>query len=185
MRTIAAGQSIATRVVSGTLESLPFCAGVADIVWISAALHHTPDITSALREIARVLRPRGRLFIRGYFPDRSRVPWLELFPGRQRAMARFPTVARMRALLPAAGLALVDIVDVEEGGEVLPADAAFWIAAMRDADSLLTSLSDEDIRKGISALRALPENPFPPVKLTLITAERLTSPYITKVSTYD
>src|SRR5690349_12015322 len=74
MRTIASGQSIATRVVSGTFESLPFCAGVADIVWISAALHHTPDITSALREIARVLRPRGRLFIRGYFPDRSRVP---------------------------------------------------------------------------------------------------------------
>jgi hypothetical protein len=56
---------------------------------------------------------------------------------------------------------------------------------MRDADSLLTSLSDEEIRKGISALRALPENPFPPVKLTLITAERLTSPYITKASTDD
>lgn len=173
MRAIASERSIATRVVFGTLESLPFGPGAADIVWISAALHHTRDIGSALHEIARVLRHRGRVFFRGYFPDRSHVPWLEHFPGRERAMARFPTATALRKLLPNAGLALIDVVDVEEGGELLPAHAASWIAAMRSADSLLTAFTDDEIHAGVSALLALPREPLPPVRLTLITAERL------------
>jgi SAM-dependent methyltransferase len=41
--------------------SLPFPGNTFDLVFSHGVLHHIPDITSAQREIARVLKPGGRL----------------------------------------------------------------------------------------------------------------------------
>ena len=48
------------RVLVADAESLPFPDGSFDLVYSWGVLHHTPDITKALDEIYRVLRPGGQ-----------------------------------------------------------------------------------------------------------------------------
>jgi SAM-dependent methyltransferase len=50
-------------VVVGDAEDLPFGDASFDLVSSNGVLHHTPDMLAALREIARVLRPGGRLVL--------------------------------------------------------------------------------------------------------------------------
>ena len=40
-------------------EHLPFAAETFDVVYSNGVLHHTPDTAGAIREVHRVLRPRG------------------------------------------------------------------------------------------------------------------------------
>lgn len=47
----------------GTLENLPLKNGEADLAVAILMLHHLPDVTAALREIHRALRPGGRVLI--------------------------------------------------------------------------------------------------------------------------
>jgi SAM-dependent methyltransferase len=46
-------------VVAGDLERLPFAAGTFDKAYCLSAIHHIPDIPSALAELSRVLTPAG------------------------------------------------------------------------------------------------------------------------------
>jgi demethylmenaquinone methyltransferase/2-methoxy-6-polyprenyl-1,4-benzoquinol methylase len=48
-------------VVIGRAEDMPFPDAAFDAVVVSDAFHHFPDQDGAVREIARVLRPEGRL----------------------------------------------------------------------------------------------------------------------------
>ena len=59
------------------LQDLPFDDGSFDAVWMSSVLHHVEQPARAIRELARVLRPGGRLAVLdgdngGSFPF---VPW--------------------------------------------------------------------------------------------------------------
>jgi demethylmenaquinone methyltransferase/2-methoxy-6-polyprenyl-1,4-benzoquinol methylase len=54
--------------VHGTATSLPFAANSFDAVTISFGLRNVDDRALALREMARVLRPGGRLFVLEFFP---------------------------------------------------------------------------------------------------------------------
>ena len=49
--------------VEGDAEALPFADGSFDRVFSNGVLHHTPDMSAALREIHRVLKPSGRVVI--------------------------------------------------------------------------------------------------------------------------
>lgn len=63
--------------VLGDMAHLPFANGAFDLVFGNCALHHTSDLDATFREMARVLRPGGRIMVvnesvRGWF--RNRVP---------------------------------------------------------------------------------------------------------------
>ena len=45
------------RVLDGDASALPLPDGSADGAWLSAVIHHIPDLGAAAREIRRVLRP--------------------------------------------------------------------------------------------------------------------------------
>jgi SAM-dependent methyltransferase len=47
----------------GEIDALPLPAASADAVFLSLVLHHVPEIATALREAARVLRPGGRVVV--------------------------------------------------------------------------------------------------------------------------
>jgi ArsR family transcriptional regulator len=52
----------------GELEALPIDAGALDAAMMSLVLHYAPDPAVALREVARVLRPGGRLLVVDMLP---------------------------------------------------------------------------------------------------------------------
>jgi ubiquinone/menaquinone biosynthesis C-methylase UbiE len=56
------------RVLHVSVESMPFPAGHFDVVIVNEVLEHIQDQDAALREIHRVLRPRGKLLL--FCPNR-------------------------------------------------------------------------------------------------------------------
>jgi ubiquinone/menaquinone biosynthesis C-methylase UbiE len=55
-------------VEQGELESLPIDNGKLDVAMLSLVLHHAPDPSRALAEVARVLRPGGRVLVVDMLP---------------------------------------------------------------------------------------------------------------------
>ncbi|OGD32175.1 hypothetical protein A2V94_08175 [Candidatus Atribacteria bacterium RBG_16_35_8] len=49
--------------VRGNMNELPFRDKIFDVVFITAALHHSSDISITLKEVYRVLKPMGRLIL--------------------------------------------------------------------------------------------------------------------------
>jgi ubiquinone/menaquinone biosynthesis C-methylase UbiE len=62
----------------GDAESLPYEDGFFDTVYLVSVLGEIPDPEAALRELRRVLKPRGRLVVGEIFvdPDFPRIGWL-------------------------------------------------------------------------------------------------------------
>lgn len=71
-RRLCERKGIAGRVahVAADAATLPFADGIFAAVMVHAALHHVPEPTAALREMARCLRPGG-LIVVGHEPNRS------------------------------------------------------------------------------------------------------------------
>ena len=79
----------------GDLTALPLPDRSVDAVVCALALVHIPDLASALREFARVIRPGGRLIISDVHPFLVTLGWQAQFPagdgdeqGRQRGFMR-------------------------------------------------------------------------------------------------
>jgi SAM-dependent methyltransferase len=168
---LGAGGRVA--VVAGTAEHLPLASGAMDVAWLSAVVHHLVDLDAAAAEVRRVLRPGGRVLVRGLFSDRGRVSWLDPFPGAERALARFPSTERVVRALAAAGLALVDVVELDATGPATGAAAAAWVRSARHADTLLTALSDAEVDAGVGNLLAEPDAELAPTVLALVTCTAL------------
>jgi SAM-dependent methyltransferase len=64
----------------GDLTALPLPASSVDTVVCALALVHVPDLSPALREFARVLRPGGRLIISDVHPCLVSLGWQAQFP---------------------------------------------------------------------------------------------------------
>lgn len=79
MLQLAATRSKDTRWITGDMTSLPFRSGAFDVVTTGYGLRNVPDLDAALDEIARVLRPGGRLLSLDFNRPESavvRVPYL-------------------------------------------------------------------------------------------------------------
>jgi SAM-dependent methyltransferase len=153
--------------VRGVAEALPLADGSVDVAWVSTAFHHFADRQRAAAEMARVLASDGCAFLRGVVRDLTPVPWLDVFPGREKPLARYPTLDRLRAVFGDAGLAVVGIREVPESART-NGERADWILRMRDADSILTALTEDEIAEGVRLLRQRPDEVVP-VSLTLVT----------------
>lgn len=61
MLELAQAKSTAARFITGDMTSLPFRSAAFDLVTTGYGLRNVPDLDAAIDEIARVLRPGGRL----------------------------------------------------------------------------------------------------------------------------
>jgi SAM-dependent methyltransferase len=142
------------RLVAARGEALPLVAGCVDAAWLSTVVHQFDDPDVALAELARVLRPRGRLLVRNYLADQGRIGLMGRFPGIERSIARFPSTTELVARAGHQGFELVDAIDVDE---VWDWDLRAWADAMaevRHADSMLVPLTDDEIAAGLASVRA-------------------------------
>jgi ubiquinone/menaquinone biosynthesis C-methylase UbiE len=103
---------LAARFVAGRVERLPFADASFDVVASMAVLCFVADPTGAIREMARVLRPGGRLVLgelgrwNGWAAWRRIRAWMGSATWRR---AHFRSARHLRALMAQAGLATTTV----------------------------------------------------------------------------
>jgi len=138
------------RILCATAEELPFPAARFDVVYCYSTLEHVADAGRAVREMARVLRPGGALYIHTpnrwtCFEGHYKLFWL---PGLPRPLAagylalrgrptgflrtlRPLTLAECRALVEAAGAHVTRVLDDgmnrPVGGPLWPLVRAYYL----------------------------------------------------------
>jgi ubiquinone/menaquinone biosynthesis C-methylase UbiE len=137
----------------GVGEALPVAAQSADLVFMSMVFHHFRDPARVGRECRRVLRPRGRVFLRTASSEQiQRYPYVPFFPtARPLLDARIPSIRAQRAAFEQAGF------EVQTGGvevqEIARDHAAYADKLAAGADSVLASLPEHEFRDGLRAIR--------------------------------
>jgi ubiquinone/menaquinone biosynthesis C-methylase UbiE len=89
------------RLAQAAAEQLPFGNASFDLVVSTVSFAHWADQPAGLAEIARVLRPSGRLVLVDLFA----IGWLRPLVALGRRWDRMPTAAKLEAMLAAARLA--------------------------------------------------------------------------------
>ena len=133
MLQLAQAKSAAARFITGDMTSLPFRSGSFDLVTTGYGLRNVPDLDAAVDEIARVLRPGGRLLSLDFNRPESAVirgaylayltgvgatlGWLlhrdpDTYRYIPASIRRYPGATRVAAMLRAAGFREVRHVTV-------------------------------------------------------------------------
>jgi SAM-dependent methyltransferase len=155
MRANAGAATLPGRIglVAGRAEALPLRAASVDVAWLSAMVHQIDDVDRSVAELRRVVRPGGRVLIRGYLGDRPITGLFRHFPGIERSAATFPTTAAVIDAFSRGGFQPGAVTDVAEDWSV---DVAVWAAKVRDlrhVDSALRPLTDDEVEAGIASAR--------------------------------
>ncbi len=120
MRRIAVERTNHPRVrfLPGKAEAVPLDDQSVDIVLMFLSLHHVRDRAAAAAEIARVLRPGGRLFVRSAFSHAWRATefdWHAFFPrARDIEIEMFPTLEEVEDLFAGVGLRRTALIQTRE-----------------------------------------------------------------------
>jgi SAM-dependent methyltransferase len=152
-------------VAAGRAEAIPLRDGTAAAVWMSQVVHHLDDLDAAAGELARVLRPGGRLLIRGEFgPDgagdedartRSGFAVYRWFPAAAQVAGTFPSRRAVVGALGGAGFVaeLATVVEQQTAGSLQELHARL---ATR-ADSTLAAIDDTTFEACLAELAAAAE----------------------------
>ena len=179
MREVALAQSQhpGVRYLAGSAEDMPVPSGSADYALLFLSWHHVQDKPRAVRELARVVRPGGRLLLRGNFSDHHPRPWwLEHFPGGlERDAAIFQPLHEVIAMFTSDGWRVTSFGTVTEPSAGTRADVLERLR-LRTL-SLFAQLSPGEQEAGLRsierAVAADPGAPAPVFAEPLLTLERL------------
>jgi SAM-dependent methyltransferase len=138
--------------VAATAEDLPLPHACCDVAWLSHVFHHVRDRRRCADELRRVLRPGGRVLLRGTFGDRlDGFPTLfRFFPGAREICAQLPSLAASVAVFEAAGFARRATRRVRQ--RTCTGLAALAERTRLRADTALALLPDRAFRDGQAAL---------------------------------
>jgi len=140
--------------LAGRAEAIPMPDASADFVLMFLSYHHVADKPAAAREVARVLRPGGRVILRSTFKDRIPDHWWRGYFPRSHAVeqAMFPTEAETIALFEAAGLRTIASVRPEVPFE---GDIAGLVARLKfRAVSTFEHLTEAELDEGFARIDA-------------------------------
>jgi ubiquinone/menaquinone biosynthesis C-methylase UbiE len=178
MREIAETQSEHpdVRYLAGSAEEIPVPSASADYALMFLSWHHVADKPRAVRELARVLRPHGRLLLRGNFSDHHPRPWwLEHFPrGLEVDTALFQPLHEVIAMFTSDGWRVASFVTVTEPSA---GTCAEMLERLRLRTlSFFAQLTDDEIEHGLrrveQAIAGDPSAPSPTFAEPLLTLER-------------
>jgi ubiquinone/menaquinone biosynthesis C-methylase UbiE len=152
---VAAGAGPAVRYVAGEAADIPLADDAVAGVLMFLSFHHVPDRAAAAAEIARVLRPGGRLLIHSGFSERMAGGswWHQFFPrALEIEMQMFPTVDEAVRAFEPVGLRRLAFVQTS---------ARFWNSTAEAAQRLrlrpystFEHLSEDEIAQGFARLDA-------------------------------
>jgi ubiquinone/menaquinone biosynthesis C-methylase UbiE len=97
--------------VGGDVEALPFRGGCFDVVTCRIAPHHFADVPASVREVARVLRPRGAFLVQdilGHEDPEANAFVTEVERRRDPSHVRAYRADEWRTFLARAGFAIVE-----------------------------------------------------------------------------
>jgi ubiquinone/menaquinone biosynthesis C-methylase UbiE len=156
MRAMAHGSAThpAVTYLGGAAERIPLADRSCDIVLMYLVLHHVRDKPAAAAEIARVLRPDGRLLLRTTLADRvPQMLWHHYFPAARTVEEQmFPTTAEILALFGAAGFGCVTLTQSRH--RIAPSLREYATRLRFRAISVFEYLSEPDIERGFAAMDA-------------------------------
>jgi SAM-dependent methyltransferase len=155
MRAIAEASAShpAVSYLAGEASRIPLQDAAVDGTLMYLSLHHVPDFVSAAVEIARVLRPAGRLQIVSGFSDRpAGASWWHRFFPRAAEIERlmFPSVAEVMQPFASAGFSLVTL-DLVRNVQWESVDAAARRLRLRPY-STFEHLTAPEIAEGLARL---------------------------------
>ncbi|MEV4839130.1 class I SAM-dependent methyltransferase [Nonomuraea sp. NPDC049486] len=164
------------RYLAGSAEDMPVPSACADYALMFLSWHHVQDKPRAARELARVLRPGGRLLLRANFSDHHPRPWwLEHFPrGYEVDAALFQPLHEVIAMFTSDGWRVTDFRTVTEPSYGTLGDMLERLR-LRTL-SFFAQLSPDDLETGFrrleQAVAADPDAPAPVFSEPLLTLER-------------
>lgn len=178
MREIAQAQSQHpdVRYLAGSAEDMPVPSGSADYALMFLSWHHVGDKPRAARELARVLRPAGRLLLRTNFSDDHPRPWwLEYFPrGLEVDASLFQPLHEVIAMFTSAGWRVANFGRVTEPSFGTRGDMLERLRLR--ALSFFAHLSPDEVEIGFGRLEQAvaedPDAPAPAFSEPLLTLER-------------
>ena len=138
----------------GSAEKIPTPNSTSDAVLLFRVLQHIENLSSAGTEIARILRPGGRLLICGEWAKRPFTrPWAKYFPRADAlAEADLPTIDGTIEVLEHFGL---EFVAVDRHSEEISESLVGYLNRIRHrAISALTYLTEDEILAGLAAIEA-------------------------------
>ena len=145
----------AIRVREGDACAIPLPDGSADAAWLSLVIHHISDLTAAAHEIRRVLRPGAPVLVRQGFPGRlDGVELVRWFPETARAVETYPSVTDACDAFAAAGFRMEALEQVPETYAAGLGDLLGQLDTLRDADTSLRALSDDEFLRGKERVRS-------------------------------
>lgn len=156
MREVAVATAARPRVtyLAGEAASIPLDDHSADAILMFLSLHHVPDRAAGAAEIARVLKPGGRVLIRSPFSDRMTGGWWQSFFPRALEIEKqmFPALAEVTDLFETVGLKPLALVEVVEVYAASQAEAAEKLRLR--AISTFEHMTDAEIEEGFARLEA-------------------------------
>lgn len=162
------------RYLAGSAEELPVETASADYALLFLVWHHVQDKPRAVRELARVIRPGGRLLLRANFRDHHPRPWwLAYFPrGLEVDLAMFQPLDEVIEMFD--GWRVADFRLVTEPSVGTRADMLERLR-LRTL-SFFAQLTPDEVERGMRALEravaADPGAPAPALTEPLLTLER-------------
>ena len=99
---------------AATAQSLPYCDNTFDVAMCTAAFHHFPQPVEALREVRRVLRPGGTLYVADPYRDLSIGVWVwdRLHRWFEKGHVQYYRTDQMQAFMREAGFARVEFEEL-------------------------------------------------------------------------
>lgn len=164
------------RYLAGSAEDLPVETGSADYAVMMVAWHHVQDQPRAARELARAVKPGGRLLVHSGFSDHMpRIWWLEQFPrGAEVDASMFRPLHEAVETFVSAGWRVVSYQTVEEPSSGTRAELLGQLRLR--THSVFNLFTADEIDAGFRRLEELvaadPTAPVPNQHLPLLALER-------------
>jgi ubiquinone/menaquinone biosynthesis C-methylase UbiE len=139
--------------VAGRDDAIPLASRTCSAAWLSTVVHHLKDLRLTSAELRRVLIPGAPILFRNSFPDRhEEVMLFHFFDGARRVANTFPTVEKVIEEFARAGFGLIELTRVRETGPMSLQELRDWTVLMRNTDSALAPLSDEEFSEGLHVM---------------------------------